>query len=107
MKARVSTLYRDGLRLQSPKIREVVIGDLNLSVSRHPVSVRASVVACVLSDNGTSLVPDIMDAQCQTIAATGMLLRGVEWTKGKEYAQEWWVVPIGEAANENKKNHTG
>lgn len=94
MKAKVSTLYRNGRRLPTNKVAATVIGDLNLSVSKHPVSGLCCQEAVVLADLGTSLLPDIYDVMCVCIAANGFRLRGVEIVSGREMAQEWWCVPM-------------
>lgn len=100
MKAKVSTLYRNGKRLPINKVCKTVVGDLNLSVSKHPVTCLACCTAVVLTDGGISLVPDMVDAQCVVIAAHGLRLRGVEMVMGRELAQEWWCVPMSNAESE-------
>ena len=94
MKATVTTLYRRGRRCLSGS--KIVTGDLNLSVGKHPVTGLVSVEACVLDEDGLTLVPPMIDAVCVCIAANGMRLRGVECVAGREVAQEWWCRFGGE-----------
>jgi hypothetical protein len=94
MKSRVSTLYKKGVPIPQPKVSALVEGDLNLSVSKHPVTGRCCIVAMVLTKEGLSLVPDLYDAQCVIIAADGMLLRGIEFNGNKQQSQEWWCKPL-------------
>jgi len=93
MTAKVSSLYRAGRRLPTNKVGLTVTGDLNLSVSKHPVTGLCCTEAVVLTDEGWSLLPDMYDAQCVCIAMHGIRLRGIEIVAGKELAQEWWCVP--------------
>jgi len=95
MTARVSSLYRNGHRLNS-KVAETVEGDLNLMVSRNPVTGLACTEAVILNDEGGSLLNDMHDVVCVCIAAHGLRLRGTEYAKGREVAQEWWCVPVAE-----------
>ena len=94
MKAKVTTLYRKGKYLPSPKVGATAEGDLNLMTGKHPVLGRVTVEACVVDERGVSQVPDMHDAVCACIAANGFRLRGTECINGIEYAQEWWCVPI-------------
>ena len=94
MKATVSTLYRNGVRRPFNKVNETVTGDLNLAVSNHPVTRRCDICACVLADTGASLIKDLHNAVCVSIAAHGLMLVGTESVNGKEYAQEWWCRPV-------------
>ena len=98
MKARVSTLYRKGKRVPSPRVDALVVGDLSLAMSKHPVTGRACVEACILNELGMSLLWPMTDVQCHLIGSDGMLLRGVESWNGREYAQEWWCVPLDDKA---------
>ena len=93
MKAKVSTLYKNGRRLPINKAASTVMGDLNLSVSKHPVTGLCCVESVVLEDRGISLLPSLYDVTCVCIAAHGLRLRGTEIVAGKEMAQEWWCVP--------------
>jgi hypothetical protein len=94
MKAKVSSLYRNGKRLPINKVASTVTGDLNLSVSKHPVTGLCCHEAVVLEESGRSLLPDIHDVECVCIAAHGLRLRGIEIHAGKETAQEWWCIPL-------------
>jgi hypothetical protein len=102
MKARVSTLYRKGRQLPRNKVGSTVVGDLNLSAGKHPVTGVWCVEAVVLTDAGLSLLPDLSDVQCLSIAAFGFRLRGIESNCGREMAQEWWCVPLLETHQESK-----
>lgn len=92
MRAKVSPLYKKGVRVPREKKICSVDGDLNLSVGKNPVTGRCVKEACVLTDHGGSLLPDLFDVECISIAAYGMRLRGVEFCGGREVAQEWWCV---------------
>ena len=107
MKAKVSTLYRNGRRLPANKVGATVTGDLNLGVSKHPVTGLCCIEAVVLEDSGRSLLPDMHDVTCVCIAAHGLRLRGLEICAGKEMAQEWWCRPICEAPKDLTRNREG
>jgi hypothetical protein len=92
MNAKVTALYKDGKKADD-KGAKTVEGDLNLSVWKHPVTGRVCYQACILGERGLQKLPDLFDAQCVIIAAYGIRLRGVEFSKGREVAQEWWCVP--------------
>lgn len=94
MKAKVSTLYKNGKRLGTNRIGDTVEGDLNLSVSKHPATGLCCIEAVVVNDKGISLIPNIFDAQCVCIAAHGLRLRGIEFCNGREVSQEWWCKPM-------------
>lgn len=93
MKATVSQLYNNGTRIPYNKSLVTVVGDLNLGVSKHPVTGMCSSEAMILADGGAYLLPELYDAHCIVIAAHGFRLRGFEIVNGKEMAQEWWCVP--------------
>ena len=94
MKAKVSSLYLNGRRLPANKVAQTVIGDLNLSVSKHPITLRCDHEAVVLSDDATMLLPALHNVVCVCIAAHGLALLGVEIVGAKELAQEWRCVPM-------------
>jgi len=95
VRAKVSCLYRAGRSLPMNTFSKTVEGDLNLAVSKHPVSGRCTHEACVVSnESGLSLLPDMHDVTCVSISASGLRLRGIEVDKaGREVAQEWWCIP--------------
>ena len=64
MKATVSTLYKKGRRLPQNKVGATETGDLNLSVSKHPVTGLCCHEAVLLADGGLSLLPDMVDVVC-------------------------------------------
>jgi hypothetical protein len=94
MKAKVSSLYRNGRNLPTNKVSGTAEGDLNLAVSKHPVTGRCTHEACVLNDDGHSLLPDLYDVTCVSISAAGFRLRGIEIKSGREVSQEWWCMPM-------------
>jgi len=101
MKATVSTLYRVGRRLPQNNVGATVVGDLNLSVNKNPVTGLLTHEACVLTPDGFSMLPDLHDVVCVCIAAHGLRLRGVEIVNGRETVQEWWCRPA--TGNESDK----
>ncbi len=98
MNASVLQLYRNGKKISDgQKAGVFVTGDLNMGICRNPVNGRISCEACLLGDGGTQLITSIYDANCVVIAGYGLRLRGVEFTGGREVAQEWWCLPSNKA----------
>lgn len=96
MKMRVSSLYRQGF-WKSSNVYDVKDGDLTLDACKHPVTGRIAIVAMLLDSTGWRQLPDLHDAQCVVISATGFTLVGKQMVNGVEYAQEWFCAPADTA----------
>lgn len=87
MNATVTPLYRRGR--PNKKVRPVT-GDLNLAESTHFLTGRLVTTACIVNEQGLSLIPDLLNARVSFIAADGFKLCGTELVCA-EYYQEWWI----------------
>jgi hypothetical protein len=95
MKAKVTRLYKDGRYLPGGIRRKIMEGDLNMSVSKHPVTGRCDYEASLVENSGYCVIPELHDAMCTCIAAHGLRLRGIEFNGTREVVQEWWCNIIG------------
>lgn len=69
-----------------------MVGDLNMAEGRNPVLGRLVSEACLLTESGGNVLDPMVDVRLLSIAADGMLLRGIEYSSsGAQVAQEWWV----------------
>jgi hypothetical protein len=94
MKVYVTLLYKDGKLLSKNKKPDVFAGYLNMSDHLHPVLCRLVREASLLTQDGQQVVDPLIDVQLVSIGADGFRLRGVEYHKGVEQIQEWFVRPI-------------
>jgi hypothetical protein len=96
MNMTVKTLLKNGRRYHRGNrgFHQSVDGDLNLSFDQSPIDHQLGTnVACIINEDGISLVPDLLNAKCISISASGIRLRGTSiGLDGAEYAQEWFCT---------------
>ena len=106
MKAKVSTLYRNGKALPQNKIGKIIVGSLTLATVKSAFSGNLTTGAWVQNKANEFALPSMENVVCESISADGFRLRGTENINGREVYQEWWCRPIFGGNEMNHKTDT-
>jgi len=80
VKAKVSTLYKEGKLVGGNEFGKTGIGGLTFYGSQ----------AEIWTTIGECCLPFLQNAQCNSITKDGISLSGIEQINGVKYYQEWW-----------------
>ncbi|MHD0644084.1 hypothetical protein ACYPKM_00440 [Pseudomonas aeruginosa] len=91
MKVWVTTMYQDGRKKAVSGDPLFVEGELQMKDTYISRLARHAQQASLLGANDSNVLPPLADARIISITPSGMFLRGAEYHKDMEVAQEWFV----------------
>lgn len=96
MKVKVTTLNRNGVRIDAKRLNAPIEGDMYVASEKHEVLGRLCVTADLHSDTSpVPLLPTLYDVAIDSMSANGFRVRGTEIGPGGALvAQEWWCQPV-------------